>query len=78
MYAQKQQRPGYYAALRQNRKIMNKRLRHMERMAAILDDAKISYSRTEDDLLNKINALKSATLWKRFLYMVTGDIKRLV
>lgn len=78
MYAQKQQRPGYYAALRQNRKILNKRLRHMERMAAVLNDAKISYSKTEDDLLDRINTLKSATLWKRFMYFVTSDITRLV
>ena len=80
----KQQRPGYYAALRQNRKILNKRLNNLDAEMDLLTGQKNrihseanKLAASKDSIKSIIKTVKKAGLWKRFLYFFTGDVKSL-
>jgi hypothetical protein len=74
----KQQQPGYYRALRQNRKILNRKLR---KLGFEIDEnlsQRESLKQASTSIRQKINNLNSAGFWKRLKYSFTGDMKYLL
>ena len=84
MNRSKQERRGYYDALRQNRKILNKRLNKIDKEMDLLTGQKNrvhseanQLATTKDSIKSVIKTVKEAGLWKRFLYFFSGDVKSL-
>jgi hypothetical protein len=74
----KQQRPGYYAALRQNRKIVNKRINKLDQEIDLLTGQKNKHHKSTETINSIIKNVKEAGLWKRLKYMFSGNVKTLV
>ena len=73
----KQNRPGYYSALRQNRKILNKRLRKLDLEIFELTGERKKYQNSTESINSIIGDIKNANLWKRLKYFITGNVKTL-
>ena len=84
MNRSKQERQGYYDALRQNRNFLNKRLNKIDKELDLLTGQKNrvnseanKLSNTKDSIQSIIKTVKEAGRWKRFKYLFTGDVKTL-
>ena len=84
MNRSKQERRGYYDALRQNRKILNKRLNKLDAEIDLLTGQKNrvhseanQLTDSRDSINSIIKTVKEAGWWKRFIYFFSGDVKTL-
>ncbi len=84
MNRNKQERRGYYDALRQKRKTLNKRLNKIDKELDLLTGQKNrvnseanKLSNTKDTIQSIIKTVKNAGFWKRFKYLFSGDVKSL-
>ena len=77
MFNKTQRNKGYYRALRQNRKIINKRARKLDRQIAELTGETSKYSNSKDKINDTIRRFKEANFWGRFKFLFTHNIKSL-
>lgn len=77
MYNKLKRNKGYYRALRQNRKILNRRLKLLDLEIEQHLTADQQLTKTRKSLLAKINLIQNATIFSRFKYFFTGRLKSL-
>jgi len=69
---------GYYRALRQNRRVLNRQLRRMD---IAIDDNKTAQE-AATSLYNaynrRVKAFDGAGFWKRFKYLFSGDWEKML
>lgn len=78
MYEKRQRNKGYYRALKQNRKILNKRIRALDIERDLLSGQKNMYSKSTGALKNLIEAVKKAGFLTRLHFLFSGKVETLM
>ena len=77
MYRIKQQQPGYYRALRQNRRVLNRRLKKLDMSTDENMTQSEALRSASSQMVQRWKTVNEASFWNRLKYAITGDIASL-